>query len=172
MNKKNLIKFINETISSNQFDFLGLKEFENEEALLNTLLDFNFQKKFLYDLFFNNQNVKISISEGKIKKETTKDLNTGIFTVDYSAEIEYQYNGTDLELTISFSGESVDYKIDVSEKDGRKVLLIDWDSINCEIFSPSGDLVDFHIFEKVDEKIYRMFINKFIGYFIEKEIMD
>jgi len=173
MEFKKVIKLINETINSTDFDFLGMSNIEDEQQIVETLNNYVFQKKFLYDLLFNKNNITINASEVTLKKELDSDLKSGKLNFEYSANIEYTFDEIDLEFEILFTGESIDFKITESEYDGTEKLIIDWDSINYEVYSNNGDLIDFHVFEKMeDPRIERMFLREFLGYFIEKEVRD
>jgi len=173
MEFKNVIKLINETINSTDFDFLSMSTTEEEEQILEILNDYIFQKKFLYDLLFNKNNIKIKASEATLKKELNADLQSGKLDFEYGCEIEYEYDDLDLEFEILFNGEGVDFKFIESKHDGSQKLVIDWDSINYEFYSNVGDVVDFNVFEKIkDPRIERMFLREFLGYFIEKELKD
>jgi len=166
-----MLSIINETIS-NDFDFLGIKSAESEQQTIETMNTYEFQKEFLYDLFFNKHKFKIDASEAILRKQTKDDFNRGIFNIDYTTNIHYENNGTEFDLVIDFSGEEVDFFIKASEEDGREVLVIDWESINYEIYTPNGDIIDFHVFDRMEEKIERLFMREFLGYFIEKEIKE
>jgi hypothetical protein len=173
MERKDIIKFINETISSPEFDFLGLSRIHEEENNYKLMNEYEFQQKFLYDLLFNKTKIKIKTSEAKIRKESEDDLTKGRIDIEYSAEITYEYNERELEFEILFEGDGIEYKVTQSERDGRKTIVIDWDSINYEIYSNIGDSINFHIFDKIkDKRIERKFIKEFIGIFIEREILD
>lgn len=173
MGVKNIIKLINETINSTKFDFLGMSDMEMEQQMVEILNDYVFQKKFLYDLLFNKNNIKIKTSEATLKKEVDNGLKSGKLTFEYAVEIEYPFENIELEFEILFNGESVDFKFIETEKDGTEKLIIDWESINYEIYSKTGDLIDFNVFDKInDSRIERMFLREFLGYFIEKEVND
>lgn len=172
MKRKNIIKLINETISSKGFDFLDIESMEKEEINLNILNSYDFQKAFLYDLFFNDKKIKTNTSEATIRKETENDLMRGNFDLEYSTVVDYEYLNQKLSFEIMFEGEKVDFVIKESELDGRKKVFIDWDSIGYSFYNIDGDLIDFHIFEKLnDPRIERNFIKQFIGLFIETDIM-
>lgn len=172
MEKKEIIKHINESINEIGFDFLGINSLHEEEEKYEIMVGYDFQKEFLYDLFFNPSKIKIDTSEAIINKETEKNLNRGIFSLKYETTINYEQNNENYEFDIMFSGENVNFLIKPSDVDGRKTMIIDWDSIDYEIYTKMGDLITFHIFEKIkDEKIERNFIKHFIGYFIEREVL-
>ncbi len=173
MERKKIIKFINETISNPRYDFLGINSMNEEEDNYHILNSYEFQQKFLYDLLFNKSKVKINTSEAKIKKESEGDLRKGKIDIEYSADVIYEYNENEFEFNIEFEGDNILYKITSSEYDGRKTIVIDWESINYDVYSNLGDLIDFEIFNKIkDKRIERNFIKEFIGIFIEKEILD
>ena len=172
MNRKEIIKFVNETISNKEFDFLGLKQIHEEEDNYLIMNEYEFQQAFLYDLLFNPSKIEISSSGAEIKKSSGRGSNDGEFNIEYSVDVEYEYNEKKYNLEIMFNGENVSYKVVSSEHDGRKSIIIDWESIDYEIYSGLGDLIDFHIFEKIkDERLERSFIKEFIGLFIEDEIL-
>ena len=173
MERKNIIKFINETISSPEFDFLGLSQIHEEEQNYLLMNEYEFQQKFLYDLLFDKSKINIKTSEANIKKDASGDLTEGKIDLEYSVEISYEYNEKDVEFEIIFQGEGISYRLTPSKQDGRKTIVIDWDSVDYEIYSRTGDLISFNIFNKIkDERIERNFIKEFIGIFIEKEVLD
>ena len=173
MKKKGLIKIINESIASNDFDFLDLNRTKEEEQTLETLNDYFFQKKFLYDLFFNKPNIEIGASEAHISIDFDPELISGNFNIKYSTEIKHNHENEIVEFDCVFDGDVVKFKIENTPLDGQKKIIVDWESINYEFYTKNGDVVDFSVFEKIeDPRIERMFLREFIGYFIEKRILD
>lgn len=173
MERKELIKFINETISNSEYDFLGMSAIHEQEDNYKLFNDYDFQRQFLYDLFFDKEKISLDTSEATIKKESSGDLTSGTFDIEYSTTVTYEYNEKTYSFELLFHGENIDYKIQTSEHDGTKKIYIDWQSIDYDIYSLVGDLIKLHIFDKIkDERIERNFIKNFIGIFIEKEILD
>lgn len=167
---KKIIKIINETISSNEFNFLGIDEINQNEDTKKILNSYDYQKTFLYDLLFNKKNIEIKTSEATIKKRDV-ETDRGMFDINYSTEVVHYFNEQLFEINVDFHGENVNYILKTNEYDGQRKLFIDWDSIGFTIFNGEGDIIDFNVFDKMDEKIERLFIKEFIGFFIETDIL-
>lgn len=169
MKKNKIIHIINEEIN---YAVLDIDEINREQNLIDVVSSFDFQKTFLYDLFFNHgHNISIETSDTEIITNEF-DGTEGKFSFDYTTTIEYKYNNNKIQFDILFNGKGVKFKLSPSSKDGSEKVFIDWGAIDYDIFVNTNDLVIFNIFDKTPPKVERMFIRSFIGPFIEETLIE
>lgn len=177
--KKNLINIINEEII--KFDFLNNEKYIKEQNELDILRNHDFQKQFIVDSIINKRNkIKLDVVRADIYNNPDiidSDVHYDM-KVDYDADITYLYQDKKIPLTITIYGEKIEYYTDYSsEKQTRDYpgsfeswyTSIDWDSMDVNLYTPEGDLIDFVAFKKAPSTIKELFVRSYIESIIENK---
>lgn len=191
MNKRYFIKIISEEI--NNFDFLGNNEFLKEQETTDLLQNEDLQKQFICDSLLSKQDkVKIAkIADSYITgnwDELNKDDADSV-TLEYSLDMEYQYDieKEPLKFNLSFQSDRIDISVsgwydtgkwsgtmpDSVESSGESWYdVFDWSDIDVKLYTMNGDEIKFLAFENAPPKIQTLFIREFVQNFIENETLE
>lgn len=178
MNKKDLIKLINEEISN--FDFLGNEENLEEQEIIDLLNNEDLQKQFICDSLLKKTNkIKLNILDAQLWNDWEKD---GYIKLEYNIEVTYIYDPVKepLKFDLSFTGEHISYSIDNYYVPGDQYTAPDdrswfddfgWDDVNVNIYTSDGDDIEFKSFNNAPSRIQHIFIRDYIGKFISEEAL-
>lgn len=177
MNKKDIIKKINEEIS--RFDFLNNNSILKEREEYDILDNLDFQKRFVFDVISGKPNVKIVDGEGKIGRNWD-DTDDGELSLEYESTVTYHWKELDkpIEFKVFIDGDDVPFSVREERSPGDRITpeyveayitYIDWDAFEVFFYTKAGD-------ETIpalnrDPRIKELFVRKFVEVFIQKETL-
>jgi len=191
MNKKDLVRIVNEEVS--KFDFLGNDEQLKEQETTDLLLNQDLQKQFICDaLLDRNDKVKIakitdSYISGNWDEFNQEDADR--VSLEYSVNMEYRYDAEQepLKFILSFVADRIDISVGGWYDPGRWAGTMpdsiepsgeswydgfDWGDIDVILYTMDGDDVPFKAFDEAPPKIQTLFIRHFTESFIEGETLE
>ena len=175
MNRKDLIRLINEEVSG--YDFLNLDEIENEESLESLLSSKEFQTKFVHDVLNNfggqASNQLFKNKEVVAHSSNIEDLEPNSFQkfrVQYVIDFTYNYNGKEMPLSLIIEGDDIAYDLDVVRTPSDYVTPpetdtnfdINWDDFSVKIMYDGAIEVELDWLYK-NKNIYKKFIQSFVN---------
>lgn len=149
MDKKKLIKIINEEIS--EFDFLGMKDIKEEENFASLVNSKDFQVNLMNDLATKNYNNNISDFDINTTYSNVDDLSLDddIITFEYGADFIYNFNNNNISLYLSIDGDvpfdiSGEYRtathLEPPEK--PRIEKADYKYSTINLFTKDGENID------------------------------
>jgi hypothetical protein len=192
MNKKDLIKIINEEVSN--FDFLGNDAYLKEQEILELLNKEDFQKQFICDSLLSvgnskkaerNSKIGIKVEDSSIGGDWEDDYRSASYiTLDYNLEITYKYdqNKEPIKFQLFFNSDNISISeggyydpgrwggtmADAIEPSGEQYFTyLDWTDINVSLFSTDGDEIKFIAFQRAPRNIQVLFIKEYTEGYIE-----
>ena len=180
MEKKDLIKLINEEIT--KFDFLGNDENLKEEENYDLLKNEDFQKQFICDSLVNNGKIKRDITDANVGGDWD-NTEASKLTIRYYVNITYAYDPSKqpVRFTVDFESENIGIGVDSTYEPGTREIppsgdasynYIEWSDINVALFTLDGDSIEFIAFQNAPPKIRDLFIREYTEDFIASETID
>jgi len=191
MNKKDLVRIVNEEVS--QFDFLGNDEFLKEQETTDLLLNQDLQKQFICDALLDRSDkvkiVKIADSYITGNWDESNQEDADRVSLEYTVEMEYRYDVEQepLKFILSFVADKIDISVggwydpgrwagtmpDSIEPSGESWYdSFDWGDIDVILYTMDGNDVPFKAFEEAPPKIQTLFIRHFTESFIQGETLE
>lgn len=176
MNKKDIIRIINEEVSN--FDFLGNDEYSKEEEVRNLLGNEDFQKQFICDSLLMNNKVRVKIQDSRLWGNWEDNTDNTEMSIEYYLNVDYAYDQSkdSAKFQLYFDGERVSMNKsgearpgrypDIAPESDEMISEIDWHGVNVTLWTMDGDEIKFLAFEKAPPKIQVLFIRQYIESFI------
>ena len=174
MSNFSLKKIITEEV--NKFDFLGNDEYLISQEINTLLQTEELQKQLICDSLLDKTNKlkQLKIVEQSISEVTDETTN---ISLQYIIDMEYKYDSTkeSLKFNLEFRGENINVDVnsthnngsyDEQPSDNSWYDHFNWEDIEVIIYNMDGEELEFKAFNNAPLNIQRLFIRKFLEYFI------
>lgn len=165
MDKNVFVKLIKEELS--EFDFLGNDAQHSEEEDINLLKNEDFQRQFIVDSLLESDKIDVDIKDSSVDNNWEGDIDAkSKLSIEYIVDVVYDYdkNNDAVKFELGFNCENAPI---TGAEDGKSWYeTFDWNSINVNLSSLTGDDIKFKAFEKAPNEIKAIFIREFIKDFV------
>lgn len=165
MNKNVFVKIIKEELSD--FDFLGNDAQHGEEEDRDLLKNEDFQRQLIVDSLLDSDKINVDIKNSSVNNDWSNDTNVNSkLSIEYIIEVEYDYdkNNEPVEFEMTFSCDGI--PITGTKDDESWHETFNWNNINVDLKSLTGDEIKFKAFEKAPDEIKAIFIREFVKEFV------